>query len=796
MEYSRDHVEEKKKELLSNHSKTRRRVELYFVRALLWLLGALLVAAIGIGIGTVHGIIKRAPDISDIQVRPTGYASTIYDQDNDKIQKLSYSDSNRIYKTIDEIPQNLQNAFIAIEDERFYEHHGVDLHGISRAVLHALKTHSLSQGGSTITQQLLKNNVFSSFEEDSIYKKIERKIQEQYLAVKVEKELDKPTILEYYLNTINLGQGTLGVEAASNRYFNKTVSQLNLAECAVIASITQSPAGLNPITNPTSNRTRQQRVLEKMLNLKMISQKAYEQALSDPVYDRIQQIDISSHSEAPYSYFTDALILRITEDLQRQKGYTQTQAYNMVYSGGLKIYSTQDTQIQSICDSVVNDAALYPPGSEYALSYRLTLKKRNGEIASYSETDISDYLHQYHDDRADLLFATKEQAENAALEFKTAVLERGDKEENESINITIQPQASVTIMDQATGQIRAIVGGRGEKAGNLTFNRATASTRQPGSTFKVLSTFVPALDTAGMTLASTFEDEPYRWPGTKTAVTNYYDGYRGEASIRDAIRDSMNVITARVMEEVTPQVGYDYLLNLGFSTLVENETREDGKTYSDIQYPLCLGGITNGVTNLELTAAFASIANQGTYNEPTLYSVVLDQQGNVLLENSNSSRQVMKDSTAWLLTNAMQDVTKSGTGTDAALDGMPSAGKTGTTSDNHDHWFSGYTPYYTGSVWVGYDNNQSCAVNSAHMKIWKTIMDKIDKAKELEIIDFPNCSSISTAAVCAKSGKLAVPDVCPESSIREEYFAVGTIPTEECDFHKADQENAPAMKAP
>lgn len=786
MDYTRDNVEQKKKELSSDTSKVKHRVGLYFVRTLLWLLGAVLIAAIGLGIGTIQGIIKRAPDLSTIRVQPTGYASTIYDQDNDKVQKLSYSNSNRIYKTIDEIPQNLQNAFIAIEDERFYEHHGVDLHGISRAVFTALQNHSLSQGGSTLTQQLLKNNVFSVYDEDSIYKKIERKIQEQYLAVKVEKELDKPTILEYYLNTINLGQGTLGVEAASNRYFNKTVSQLNLAECAVIASITQSPTGLNPITNPDSNRSRQHKVLEKMLEQKMISKKAYDQALKDPVYDRIQQIDISTHGDQTYSYFTDALIVKITEDLQKQKGYTQTQAFNMVYSGGLKIYSTQDSQIQSICDSTVNDSSLFPRDSKYALSYRLTLKKRNGDIVNYSESDISDYLKKYHDDRASLLFSSKEKAENAAKEFKTAMLEKGDEEENEYINVTIQPQVSVTIIDQTNGQVKALVGGRGEKFGNLTFNRATSSTRQPGSTFKILSTFMPALDTAGMTLATTFKDEAYHWPGTKTSVTNYYEGYRGPATIRDAIRDSMNVVTAKTMEEVTPQVGYDYLLNLGFSTLVENETREDGKTYSDIQYPLCLGGITNGVTNLELTAAFASIANQGSYNEPTLYSVVLDQQGNVLLENKASTRQVMKDSTAWLLTNAMQDVVKTGTGTDAALEDMPCAGKTGTTSNNFDHWFSGYTPYFTASVWVGYDNNQSCTVNNAHMKIWKTVMDKINKAKDLEKIDFPTCSSISTAAICTKSGNLAIPEVCPRSDIRDEYFAVGTVPTKECDYHKAD----------
>jgi penicillin-binding protein 1A len=785
MNYSHEKIEQKQKSMSSNATKTKRRIGIYVLQTMLLLLCAIIIAAIGIGIGTIQGIIKRAPDISAIEVQPTGFASTIYDQDNDKIQKLSYSGSNRIYKTIDEIPQNLQNAFIAIEDERFYEHHGVDIQGVSRAIVSTVKSGSLSQGGSTITQQLLKNNVFSVYNEDSVYKKIERKIQEQYLAMKVEKELDKPTILEYYLNTINLGQGTLGVEAASNRYFNKTVSQLNLAECAVIASITQSPTGLNPITNPASNRSRQRTVLEKMLEQKMISKKAYDRAINDTVYDRIQQIDISTHAEQTYSYFTDALIIKITEDLQKEKGYTQTQAFNMVYSGGLKIYSTQDSQIQSICDATANDIQLYPDGSKYALNYRLSIKKANGEVVNYSEQDVAVYYQQHNDRRKDLLFTSEKDAKMAATEFKQARFEAGDTIENESVSVTIQPQVSITIIDQTNGQVKALVGGRGEKSGNLTFNRATSSTRQPGSTFKILSTFVPALDTAGMTLATTFEDEPYTWPGTKIAVTNYYDMYRGPSSIRDAIRDSMNVVTAKAMEEVTPQVGYDYLQSLGFSTLVENETREDGKTYTDIQYPLCLGGITNGVTNLELTAAFASIANQGSYIEPTLYTLVLDQDGNELLKNTPSSRQVMKDSTAWLLTNAMEDVVTTGTGKAANIGKMPSAGKTGTTSNNLDHWFAGFTPYYTSSVWIGYDNNQPCSIGNTHMKLWKTIMSKINKAKELEVIDFPTCSSISTASICKKSGKLAVPGVCAKADILEEYFAVGTIPTDECTHTKS-----------
>ena len=357
--------------------------------------------------------------------------------------------------------------------------------------------------------------------------------------------------------------------------------------------------------------------------------------------------------------------------------------------------------------------------------------------------------------------------------------------------MTIQPQSSFVVMDQATGYVSAIIGGRGEKIGNRTLNRATTSLRQPGSTFKVLSTYLPALDTAGMTLATVMDDAEYNYPGTETKVNNWETNtYKGLTTLREAIYNSMNVVTVKTLEQVTPQVGYDYLLKLGFTTVVDNRITDDGKVYTDIALPLALGGITDGVTNLELTAAYAAIANHGTYNQPTFYTTILDHDGKVLIDKSvPHSEQVMKESTAWLLTNAMQDVVKIGTGKAAGFKSlrMPVAGKTGTTSSYLDTWFSGYTPYYTASIWSGYDkNNKSQTEKSYHKNVWREIMERIHTQKGLETKDFEKPDSIIAAKIWTKSGLLATEDCSHAhggSTVKTEYFAKGTLPNGKCDAH-------------
>ncbi len=348
-------------------------------------------------------------------------------------------------------------------------------------------------------------------------------------------------------------------------------------------------------------------------------------------------------------------------------------------------------------------------------------------------------------------------------------------------------------MDQHTGEVSAIIGGRGEKEGNRTLNRATNTTRQPGSTFKVLSTYLPALDKKdlGLTLASVDDDSgPFYYPNTDKEVNNWTSSkeYKGLTTLRDAITYSMNIVTVKTMLKVTPQVGFDYLKKLGFTTLVESRKESDGRVVSDINPPLALGGLTDGVTNLELTAAYAAIANGGIYTKPVFYTKIVDHNGKVLLENKPEQEQVMKESTSWLLTSAMEDVVNLGTGTNVKLSiDMPIAGKTGSTSDYNDLWFSGYSPYYTATIWSGFDNNKTQVDRTYPRKIWKTIMERIHTELNLDTQTFPMPDSIVTAKICTKSGKLAGDGLCDQyeggSTVRTEYFAKGTEPTEKCDIH-------------
>ena len=346
-------------------------------------------------------------------------------------------------------------------------------------------------------------------------------------------------------------------------------------------------------------------------------------------------------------------------------------------------------------------------------------------------------------------------------------------------------------MDQKTGQVKAISGGRGTKTASLTLNRATDTTRQPGSTFKVITAFAPALDTCGATLGSVYYDAPFTI-GRKTFKNWYKQGYLGYSSIRDGIIYSMNIVAVRtMMETVSPQLGVEYAKNFGITTLTD----------TDMNAATALGGITKGVTNLELTAAFASIANGGLYTKPVFFTKILDHDGKLLIDNEPETHRVLKDSTAFLLTDAMEDsmqanrifassgVSVSSTSTRAALPNMSAAGKSGTTSNNNDIWFIGYTPYYTAGVWGGCDENQKLSGQnggtSFHKDIWRKIMTRVHEG--LSDPGFTVPDSVETAEICRKSGKLAIPGVCSHdprgNAVYTEYFAKGTVPTEMCNTH-------------
>ena len=783
MNYGKKSTAKKRTALISRSSMMGKRARVSFIRVLFVSLIALCIAVTCLGVGSFRGVIDTAPDVDDIDIMPLGYATFLYDDTGNQIRKLAAPDSNRLPVTLDQIPVDLQHAVVAIEDERFYEHNGIDVKGILRAGMKALTTGDFSEGASTITQQLLKNNVFTNWTSESTQlERFTRKIQEQYLAVQVEKKTDKDTILENYLNTINLGAGSYGVQAAARQYFDKDVWDLNLSECATLAGITQNPTKFNPIINPDSNRKRRKEVLQHMLDQNYITQDQYDEALADDVYSRIQaaQEKNSSTENTVYTYFEDELTDQIINDLMNIKGYTKKQATNLLYSGGLKVYTTQDSKIQNILDEEYADPSNYPDTVQYELDYALTVTDPDGNQVNYSKEMLQLYF-QNEDPDFDLLFDSPEDGQTYVDKYKASILANGSKVLAERVNFAPQPQSSMSVIDQHTGYVKALIGGRGEKTASLTLNRATDTTRQPGSTFKIVSTYAPALNEKGMTLATTFEDEPYEYPDG-SPVNNATRSYNGTTTIRTAIQNSINVVAVKCLEKVTPELGLKYLDNFGFTTLAhgtEADKDANGNVWSDANLATALGGITRGVTNVELCASYAAIANGGNYIKPIYYTKILDHNGNVLIENTAAERSVIKESTAFLLTSAMEDVVKQGTGTACQLDNMPVAGKTGTTEAYNDLWFVGYTPYYTCAVWSGYDNNEKLPdyARNFHKALWKKVMTRIHEG--LPSKEFEKPASVEKLSVCEETGLLPRAG-CP---VITEYFDVGTMPTEYCDQH-------------
>lgn len=783
MNYGKKGVYNKQKALHAKSAKWGKKLALTFFNVMLAGIVAACVLGASVGFGVFRGIIDTAPEIGNINVQPTGFSTFVYDIDGNQTAKLIAENSNRIPVTMDMIPENLAHAFVAIEDERFYEHNGIDIKGIIRAGLRGITTGHFSEGASTITQQLLKNNVFTDWtkEERGLnMDKIERKIQEQYLALELEKTSTKEEILLNYMNSINLGQNTLGVQAASQRYFNKSVSELTLSECAVIASITQNPSRFNPITHPENNSERRAKVLNNMLDQEYITQAEYDGAMADDVYSRIQTTNEKVEETSINTYFVDALTDDVLEDLIAA-GYNETQAYTLLYTGGLKIYSTQDPSIQAICDEVFSNEENYPANVKWYLNYELTIQKKNGDMENHSTEMFRSYYRE-QDRNFDLIYTSKEAADEAIENYKAAMLETGDTVFMEKATLTPQPQVSLVVEDQSTGAVVAMVGGRGAKEGSRTLNRATDTMRQPGSTFKVIAAYAPALDNAGLTLATVQNDAPFTYAGGRPVRNWYGEAYRGLCSLRLGIQDSLNIVAVKTLTQITPRLGFDYLRNFGITTLVESK-EINGQIFSDIQQSLALGGITDGVTNEELNGAYATIANHGVYIKPKLYNTVVDHDGNIILDNTQpETRQVIKETTAFLLTDAMVDVVTKGTGRSVNFGGMAIAGKTGTTSDYNDVWFSGFTPYYTATTWTGFDNNVKLTGDEKNLakKLWRAVMAGIHEELPNEPFTVP--AGIVTATVCSKSGKIPIPGLC-DGTLHTEYFADGVTPTETCDVH-------------
>lgn len=776
MDYSKHGTQKKEKHIRSDISKAKHKVSFNIFRVFIFALITIGVMGIAAGIGGMRGILDSAPEITVEDVMPEGYKSFIYDRDGNLLTQLYQPETNRIQKSIDEIPAVLQNAFIALEDERFREHNGIDPKGIVRAFFVGITSGDFSEGASTITQQLLKINVFGGGEESSLLLKFKRKFQEQFLALELEKTMTKDQILEAYLNTINLGASTYGVEAACQRYFGKSCSEVTASEAAVIAGIANSPTYFDPIYYPDNNRERQIKTLDNMLSQGYLTQEEYDAAVADDVYGRIAaRAEEQGTNQEIFTYYEDAAIRQVIQDLQDQLGYTEDQAINRLYGGGLRVYLAQDNQMQAIVDEEYHDDSNFAYVNTLGLVWKCSVLEEDGTTSNYDQMTMQYWYWNNVDNSFQMLYNDADEAWADINYYKEAM---GITPENllaESFDQPYALQSSFVLMDQATGEVKAIAGGRNEKRESLSFSRETQSTRQPGSCFKILACYLPGMDAAGMTLASSKTDAPYTTPAGYTP-SNWYSGYRGLTTVRQAIINSMNVVTTKfLVEDVTPSLAIEYCRKLGITTLTDDDYVES----------LALGGLTHGVTNVEMTGAYAAIANHGSYVRPVFYTKVVDRDGNVILDNTNpQGEQVLKETTAYLLTSAMEDVITRGTGTACQLyDGMATAGKTGTTSDTKDLWFVGYTPYLTAGIWLGYDQNYSMdgmGLDATHEYLWAAIMRRIDSEVGYETASFTVPDNIGTRTVCSKSGKLVGTSACTPVT---EYFDLSALPSGYCNDH-------------
>lgn len=788
MDYSKRGIEKKQKQIGSAGQRAGKKFGFTAFRAVI--ICILLVAVIGVSaaIGGVKGIIDSAPDINVDDIAPDGFKSYMYLQDGTEVLELADSGANRIEVDISQMSDTVKNAFIALEDERFWEHNGIDVKGIMRAfVVGVTNGFNFSEGASTITQQVLKNAVFSGGNEGNKLLKFKRKFQEQYLAIELEKEINKEKILQAYLNTINLGETCYGVEAASQMYFDKHASELTVSEASVLAAIAQSPTYYNPYRYPENNAERRQTCLKNMKDQGYISDEVYEEAINDDVYERVK-VCTENYKAETYkvtSYYEDAAINMLIDEFIDVYGYeddpstttvneAEEQAKHKLYSGGFSIYLAQDPEMQRICDEVYADDSNFPT-TEYLLNWALTVYNDDGTTTNYSVEMLEERLKQYYGSY-NLLYKNEEDADSdIALYMQLEGIP--DKETNVSWKtLTPQVQSSFVLMEQGTGIVKAIVGGRGTKTMSRSFNRATDATRSPGSAFKIVSTYAPALDEKGDTLYTTKVDSVY--VGYSGHKVNNVDMRctNGPMTFKEAIIRSKNTIAVKALvEDVTPEYAYQFLQErFHFTTLVDTDKVE----------VLALGGITRGVTNLELTAAYASIANNGIYTKPILYTKVVDHDGNVVIDHTVPQTSVaIKPSTAFMLTDAMQGVVNAsyGTGTAVRMYDMPVAGKTGTSENRRDLWFVGYTPYYTAGIWFGYDDNTPIMNRTynytAQQYMWKKIMTAVHE--NLPEKEFEQPSSVEKIYICSKTGLLAT-STCPAVA---SYCDVNNAPTEYCYGH-------------
>lgn len=651
---------------------------------------------------------------------------------------------NRVLAEYNEIPQDMINAVVAIEDKRFWEHDGVDWKRTIGACANMFIGGD-TFGGSTITQQLIKN--LTGRDEVTV----RRKLTEIFTALDLEEHHEKWEILEWYLNVIYLGEGAYGVKSAASVYFGKELNELTTKECACIMGITNNPYMFDPYLHPVANETRTQIILSQMLAQGMLTQAEYNKASAQELVFRNSSAETSmtcsvcrytddedefevsvsetedrficpacgtdlgkvEHNYNYYTYFEDQIFRDVTRDLMEKYGYTESVASQMVTTGGFIIYSTIDLDVQAAVDSVYGNLENIP--------------------GTYSEQQL---------------------------------------------------QSGIVVIDNSTGDIVAMCGGVGEKAGSLTLNRATQSRRPTGSSIKPVTVYGPALDAGLITPATAFEDSPAMKINGRDWPLNDNRSYAGWMVVNTGLTKSLNTISVKVLMKLTPQKSYEFATQqLGMYNLVEHE--ESGDTVlSDIDYaPLALGQLTYGVTVREMANAFATFPNKGVFREARTYSKVVDTDGKVILDNTQETHRAMSEHAAWYLTYMLENAVRNGTGTGAYMKNTAAAGKTGTSSSNKDRWFSGYTPEYTASVWCGFDTPEEIRLKSGAnpaCTLWRDVMTILHEGIEYHGFEEPTDEAIVWTTVCAQTGLLPGDECTETASVR---LFKSDVPTEKCSYH-------------
>ena len=581
-------------------------------------------------------------------------SSILYEDADGNWQNLTNlsSTENRVWVDYADIPKDMEHAAVAIEDKRFYKHKGVDWYRTTGAFINMFLSMKNDFGGSTITQQLIKNLT----KQDDIT--VQRKLLEIFQALEFEKSYDKEEIMEWYLNIVYFGEGCNGVYTAAETYFGKEPKDLTLAECASIIGITNNPSKYDPFISRENNKTRQETILKQMYEQGYISKEQYDEAVAQElVFVRSESDDAT---QTIYSYYAEAVINDVLNDLVEQKGVSRDTARTLLYSGGYQVYSCYDPSIQQAIDDVYTDLDNMP-----------------------------------------------QRPSASGQQFESAI----------------------AVMDPYTGEIKGLSGGTGKKTINFGTNRATQSKRPPGSSLKPIATYGPAMELGLITQYTQVNDAPdIKLTGTSWYPKNSGGGNYGVVTIREALQRSLNTVSAQILDKLTPRASYEFLKDkLGVTSLAE----------SDCDYaPLALGQLTHGITVREMTQAYSAFVNDGVFTYGRTYSYVKDSSGEVVLENPARTIVAFKANTAWNMADMLCNAVNSGTGGEARLTGMPVGGKTGTTTNNCDRWFVGFTPYYVAAVWTGYDMPEymNFSGNPA-AQIWKLVMDPIHK--DLPTKSFP-----------------------------------------------------------